>query len=111
MTCTNLPYLCHLEPLSFAQVVTAVTTTSAQATIAPMTLALTATNLSMFQSTPRRRRAAQDIGHVSSVCLWQMTEGAYALEQSIKPHTLAVALGDCPGRAACLDRGEAAVLE
>jgi pimeloyl-ACP methyl ester carboxylesterase len=27
---------------------------------------------------------------------WQMTEGAYALEQSTKPHTLAVALGDSP---------------
>jgi pimeloyl-ACP methyl ester carboxylesterase len=27
---------------------------------------------------------------------WQMTEGAYALEQSTKPQTLAVALGDSP---------------
>jgi pimeloyl-ACP methyl ester carboxylesterase len=27
---------------------------------------------------------------------WQMTEGAYALEQATKPHTLAVALGDSP---------------
>lgn len=27
---------------------------------------------------------------------WLMTEGAYALEQSTKPHTLAVALGDSP---------------
>jgi len=27
---------------------------------------------------------------------WQMTEGAYALEQSTKPNTLAVALGDSP---------------
>jgi pimeloyl-ACP methyl ester carboxylesterase len=27
---------------------------------------------------------------------WQMTEGAYALEQSTKPHTLAMALGDSP---------------
>ncbi|MGX9789233.1 epoxide hydrolase family protein [Mycobacterium sp. MMS18-G62] len=27
---------------------------------------------------------------------WQMTEGAYALEQSTKPHTLAIALGDSP---------------
>jgi len=27
---------------------------------------------------------------------WQFTEGAYALEQSTKPHTLAVALGDSP---------------
>jgi pimeloyl-ACP methyl ester carboxylesterase len=27
---------------------------------------------------------------------WQMTEGAYALQQSTKPHTLAVALGDSP---------------
>jgi pimeloyl-ACP methyl ester carboxylesterase len=27
---------------------------------------------------------------------WQMTEGAYALEQSTKPHTLAVALADSP---------------
>jgi pimeloyl-ACP methyl ester carboxylesterase len=27
---------------------------------------------------------------------WQMTEGAYALEQASKPHTLAVALGDSP---------------
>ena len=27
---------------------------------------------------------------------WQMTEGAYALMQSTKPHTLAVALGDSP---------------
>jgi pimeloyl-ACP methyl ester carboxylesterase len=27
---------------------------------------------------------------------WQMTEGAYALEQSTKPHTLAVGLGDSP---------------
>jgi len=27
---------------------------------------------------------------------WQMTEGAYALAQATKPHTLAVALGDSP---------------
>lgn len=27
---------------------------------------------------------------------WQFTEGAYALEQSTKPHTLAAALGDSP---------------
>jgi pimeloyl-ACP methyl ester carboxylesterase len=27
---------------------------------------------------------------------WQMAEGAYALEQATKPHTLAVALGDSP---------------
>ncbi|HEV7422156.1 MAG TPA: epoxide hydrolase [Mycobacterium sp.] len=27
---------------------------------------------------------------------WQMTEGAYAMEQATKPHTLAVALGDSP---------------
>jgi pimeloyl-ACP methyl ester carboxylesterase len=27
---------------------------------------------------------------------WQMAEGAYALEQSTKPHTLAAALGDSP---------------
>jgi len=27
---------------------------------------------------------------------WQMTEGAYALEQATKPHTLAAALGDSP---------------
>lgn len=27
---------------------------------------------------------------------WQLTEGAYALEQSTKPHTLAAALGDSP---------------
>jgi pimeloyl-ACP methyl ester carboxylesterase len=27
---------------------------------------------------------------------WQMAEGAYALEQSTKPHTLAVGLGDSP---------------
>ena len=27
---------------------------------------------------------------------WQMTEGAYALEQSTKPHTLAAGLGDSP---------------
>ena len=27
---------------------------------------------------------------------WQMTEGAYALEQATKPHTLAVGLGDSP---------------
>src|SRR5262249_15296930 len=27
---------------------------------------------------------------------WQMTEGAYALLQSTKPHTLAIALGDSP---------------
>jgi pimeloyl-ACP methyl ester carboxylesterase len=27
---------------------------------------------------------------------WQMTEGAYALEQATKPHTLAIGLGDSP---------------
>jgi pimeloyl-ACP methyl ester carboxylesterase len=34
--------------------------------------------------------------YLSAGRLWQMTEGAYALEQSTKPHTLAVALGDSP---------------
>jgi pimeloyl-ACP methyl ester carboxylesterase len=34
--------------------------------------------------------------YLSASQRWQMTEGAYALEQSTKPHTLAVALGDSP---------------
>jgi pimeloyl-ACP methyl ester carboxylesterase len=34
--------------------------------------------------------------YLSASQRWQMTEGAYALEQATKPHTLAVALGDSP---------------
>ena len=34
---------------------------------------------------------------------WQIAEGAYALEQATKPHTLAAALGDSPGRTARLE--------
>ena len=34
--------------------------------------------------------------YVANGRAWQMSEGAYALEQSTKPHTLAVGLGDSP---------------
>jgi pimeloyl-ACP methyl ester carboxylesterase len=34
--------------------------------------------------------------YLSACQRWQMTEGAYALEQATKPHTLAVAVGDSP---------------
>jgi pimeloyl-ACP methyl ester carboxylesterase len=39
---------------------------------------------------------AEEQAYLSAGQHWQMTEGAYALEQSTKPHTLAVALGDSP---------------
>ena len=38
----------------------------------------------------------EEQAYLSAGQRWQMTEGAYALEQSTKPHTLAVALGDSP---------------
>lgn len=38
----------------------------------------------------------EEQAYLSAGQQWQMTEGAYALEQSTKPHTLAVALGDSP---------------
>jgi pimeloyl-ACP methyl ester carboxylesterase len=40
--------------------------------------------------------APQEQAYLAASQRWQMTEGAYALEQSSKPHTLAVALGDSP---------------
>jgi len=38
----------------------------------------------------------EEQAYLSAGQRWQMTEGAYALEQSTKPHTLAVSLGDSP---------------
>jgi pimeloyl-ACP methyl ester carboxylesterase len=38
----------------------------------------------------------EERGYVVAGRRWRMTEGGYALEQSTKPHTLAVALGDSP---------------
>ena len=34
--------------------------------------------------------------YIGAGAAWQMAEGAYALEQATKPHTLAAALGDSP---------------
>ena len=40
--------------------------------------------------------APEEQAYLAASQQWQMTEGAYALEQASKPHTLAVALGDSP---------------
>jgi pimeloyl-ACP methyl ester carboxylesterase len=40
--------------------------------------------------------SADERAYLAAGRQWQMTEGAYALQQSTKPHTLAIALGDSP---------------